>query len=149
MACKIVILQLFFLITSFAFGQNNATSFSCIQLIENETIDGLEVLAIVDEMPQFTGGDSGLMKYISNNIKYPVLDDSDDLQFKVVVSFVVDTAGQIRNSCIMNPKFEDRISPIEAAVLEMIQSMPDWEPAICNGKKVPFRFVLPINIDWD
>ena len=39
-----------------------------------------KVYTAVEQMPQFPGGDSKLMKYISENIKYPETDECVDGQ---------------------------------------------------------------------
>ena len=48
-----------------------------------------QVFTAVEQMPQFPGGDAELMKYISNNIKYPTMAMENNIQGRVVVQFVV------------------------------------------------------------
>ena len=52
-----------------------------------------KVYTAVEQMPQFPGGDSKLMKYISENIKYPETDECVDGQ--VIVQFVVTKTGEV------------------------------------------------------
>ena len=48
-----------------------------------------QVFMIVEDMPEFPGGDVALRKYIANSVKYPVLAQENGIQGKVYVTFVV------------------------------------------------------------
>ena len=62
-------------------------------LAQNFGTSSDKVFTAVEQMPQFPGGDSKLMKYISENIKYPETDECVDGQ--VIVQFVVTKTGEI------------------------------------------------------
>ncbi|WP_348245256.1 TonB family protein, partial [Salmonella enterica] len=54
-----------------------------------------KVFDIVEQMPQFPGGQVALMKYLSENIHYPVVAQENGVQGRVVVAFVVERDGSI------------------------------------------------------
>lgn len=100
------------------------------------------VYEYVEKKPIFPGGETALAKYL-NNIKYPKGQDS--LQSKLQLSFVVDTAGNILDKCIVN-KDEQAYSLLDKEGIRVLNGMPKWTPGMQNGKKVAVRFYLPITI---
>src|SRR5689334_2678423 len=55
----------------------------------------------VDEMPQFPGGESKLMSFISANLKYPETAQKSGVEGKVYASFVIDKSGKARDAKII------------------------------------------------
>ena len=56
---------------------------------EKKPVEENKVFTAVEQMPQFPGGESALMQYISKNIKYPPVAMENGIQGRVVVQFVV------------------------------------------------------------
>lgn len=54
-----------------------------------------EVYTVVDEMPKFPGGDSGLYSFIASNLNYPAMAIENNVQGRVIVQFVVKKDGSI------------------------------------------------------
>ena len=76
-----------------------------------------------------------MLKYISENIRILPADTIhvstyERLQSRVVVSFVIDAEGKVRNLCISRTYYEDRRTFIEEMVLNIIKKMPGWEPGM-------------------
>ena len=71
--------------------------------IDNEPLNQQDVFDKVDEAPQFPGGFSGLMLYLSNNIRYPEDAKEIDAQGRVIVSFIVEKDGSISNAKVTKP----------------------------------------------
>lgn len=61
--------------------------------IEPITYSEAEIFMIVQEQPQFPGGQDGLMKYMGENVSYPKEALADSAQGVVYVQFVVNTDG--------------------------------------------------------
>lgn len=121
-----------------------------------DTIDGQPVLFYSERMPEFNGGTSSMLKYISENIRILPADTIhvstyERLQSRVVVSFVIDAEGKVRNLCISRTYYEDRRTFIEEMVLNIIKKMPGWEPGMVGGEKVAVRYYIPLNlhIRWE
>ncbi len=92
-----------------------------------------------DTMPRFIGGEMEMFNYIRKNLKYPVR-GCHDIQGRVAIRFVVTKEGKIENPVILRSL--DYYMNEEA--LRVVRMMPDWEPAIHEGKKVDCYFIIPI-----
>lgn len=94
-------------------------------------------------MPQFSGGDAGLIKYIAENTKYPK--EALDLYITgtVYIKFVVNKSGKISNVAPIN-----KIDPIlEKEALKVVYSMPDWKPGTQDAIPVDVWFIIPIKFN--
>lgn len=89
---------------------------------------------------QFPGGEAALRKYISENISYPQYAKDIKKEGTVYVSFVVDENGKITNAKVSRSVL--KIMDNEA--LRVVKSMPNWNPAVVNGNKVPTQMVVPV-----
>ncbi|MGD0709943.1 MAG: energy transducer TonB [Bacteroidales bacterium] len=134
-----------FLIKVAAYSQTAATHENSTK---PDTLDGMKVYTNAEYMPEFPGGQAKLYQYVYGNIKVPAAKKGDVMQSKIRVSFVIDTAGHIRNPYIVNPLTPDKLTHLEDQVLQAIKGMPKWKAATDDGKKVPARFTLPFNISW-
>ncbi len=98
------------------------------------------VYILVDQMPEFPGGESALRQFISREIKYPDDAKKAGIHGKVIVNFVVDQKGNVGNAKIIRG-----VSPsIDQESLRVINTMPKWEPGKDKGKTVLVRYTLPI-----
>ena len=78
----------------------------------------------IDEMPQFPGGEKALMKYLSNNVRYPKGAIKSGAQGRVVLQFVVDEDGRVTDV-----KTVRSVHPLLDAEAERVAGgMPDWKP---------------------
>jgi len=91
-------------------------------------------------MPQFPGGESELLKYIGNNLKYPVEAQQKGIQGKILVRFVVNKTGKVENAEVIRG-----LDPaIDKEGLRVINSLPIWMPGEQKGEKVSVWYTLPI-----
>ena len=58
---------------------------------------GEEVFTIVDQMPQFPTGDEGLGKFISEYIKYPSRAKEENIEGRILCSFIIRKNGDVSN----------------------------------------------------
>jgi periplasmic protein TonB len=110
---------------------------------ETEVKDSIVVyeLVMVQELPQFPGGDSALRKYLNTNLLYPVIEREEAIQGKVYVEFVIDEFGGVSNA-----KIKRGVSRgLDAEAIRLIMNMPRWTPGKTTGKPVKVRYILPIN----
>ena len=105
-------------------------------ILENDTLD------IADTMPEFPGGASALMDFISQNIIHPnAYLEGNGTQGRAIVGFVVDKDGSI-----INPQIVRSVDPyLDREALRVVNLMPKWKPGINKGEKVAVRYKLPIN----
>lgn len=94
----------------------------------------------VEEMPSFPGGPDALMKWLSNNVEYPVQAQENGVQGRVIVSFVVETDGRIDEAEVARS-----VDPyLDREALRAVKSMPRWIPGRQNGECVRVRYNVPI-----
>lgn len=94
----------------------------------------------VDQNAVFDGGEKAMCQWIAENIIYPPLAQQNRENGRVVVSFIVDKNGHI--TC---PKIKKSVSPsLDAEALRVVKKMPQWIPAVKNGRTVKMIRVVPI-----
>lgn len=100
-----------------------------------------QVFFIVEDMPEFPGGDLALRKYIANSIKYPDVAIENGIQGKVYVTFVVTSEGRIANT-----KIARGVDPsIDREAVRVVNSLPKWKPGYQRGEPVNVSYTVPIN----
>lgn len=99
-----------------------------------------QVFSAVEQMPQFPGGEAELMKYISNNIKYPTMAMENNIQGRVVVQFVVTKTGKIGEVKVVRSKDPD----LDKEAVRVVKSLPNFIPGKMNGQAVNVWYTLPI-----
>lgn len=106
---------------------------------ESETAAHEEEFVVVEEMPQFPGGNEAMQKYIAENLKYPKTAIKGE-QGRVIVSFVINKRGKVGDVKLIRS-----VSPeLDAEAVRVIQDMPDWIPGKQKGKAVNVRYTIPI-----
>ena len=100
-----------------------------------------QVFFIVEDMPEFPGGEMALRAYIANAIKYPVIAQENGIQGKVYVTFVVGKDGKVSNATIARG-----VDPsIDKEALRVVNALPAWKPGKQRGKPVNVSYTVPIN----
>lgn len=110
--------------------------------LENREIPEDEIFVIVEEMPEFPGGEEELRKYIAEHVQYPEDAKVQKQEGKVFVKFVIDKEGNVRDAEIVNGT---RFESLNNEALRVIKSMPQWKPGKQRGQNVNVSFVVPIN----
>jgi TonB family protein len=103
-------------------------------------IEGKEVFTIVEEMPQYPGGEEKRLKFLAENIQYPVAASESGIQGTVYVSFVVNTNGKLVDVKILRGIG----GGCDEEALRVIKQMPRWTPGKQNGKTVRVLYNMPI-----
>jgi TonB family protein len=114
-----------------------------IQFKLNTNQKTTNIYDVVDQMPQFPGGDNELFKFIAENLKgeTPFGLCYVEIQGRVICRFVVEkdgSIGQVEVVRSLDP-------PMDKEAVRLIKSMPKWIPGKQNGKVVRVYFTLPIN----
>lgn len=130
------------------------TIFLCLNFV-NFNYGQDQVLVHVDEMPYFPGcsdfgenqkkakrtcSNDNLVYFIANNIKYPEAAKNERLEGTVLVSFVVDKKGYLKDPFVLR----DIGGGCGEAALEVVKQMVRWEPGKNEGKFVNVKLNLPI-----
>ena len=100
-----------------------------------------KMYVVVEQMPAFPGGDAALMKYLSENIKYPKAAEKAGEQGRVVVNFIVEKDGAISNVNVVRS-----VTPtLDAEAVRVIKAMPKWVPGKQDGQSVRVKYNVPVS----
>lgn len=100
-----------------------------------------KVYKSVEQMPRFPGGEVGLMRYMSENIKYPPEAAKNDIEGRVVVQFIIDKTGQVGEVKVVRPVSEE----LDAEAVRVVKTLPKFEPGRQDGEAVAVWYTLPIS----
>lgn len=107
---------------------------------EDSTKKEEEIFAFVEIMPEFTGGEAALLRFLQMNIRYPAEAVTKNIQGTVMVEFVVEKDGSISQ-----PRVVKGIGGgCNEESLRVIRLMPKWKPAKQKGKNVRVYYTVPI-----
>jgi len=111
-----------------------------IELKKDDLREKDEILVIAEKMPQYPGGDMELKKFIATNMIYPEEASAQRAEGVVMVRFVVNTVGNIKEVEIIQ-----RVHPaIDAEVLRIVSKLERFIPGSQGGKPVNVYYMLPI-----
>jgi protein TonB len=100
-----------------------------------------KVFDVVEQMPSFPGGNEALMKFLQENVKYPVVAQENGVQGRVVVSFVVERDGSITDVKVVRS-----VDPsLDKEATRVVKSMPHWIPGKQNGAAVRVKYNVPVS----
>ncbi|MEX1132204.1 MAG: energy transducer TonB [Flavobacteriales bacterium] len=108
--------------------------------IPEQAQDPNEPFTVVEEMPQFPGGQEALFAYIGKEMKYPEDAVENGVQGVVYVTFVVETDGKISGARVLRGFFGE----CDKEALRVVSGMPNWIPGKQRGKEVRVQYNLPI-----
>ncbi len=103
--------------------------------------DAPEILTFAEQMPEFSGGQEEMYKYLGKNIQYPPLARENSIEGKVVLTFVVGSDGKITQIEQVGKKLG---WGCDEEAIRVVKNMPNWTPGKQNGKAVTVKFTLPI-----
>jgi len=105
-----------------------------------ETYNGEEVFVVADEMPTFPGETKGLYQALTSNLKYPQSAKDNGIEGKVMIKFIVDKEGAVKNPVIIRS-----VDPtLDKAALDAVKMLPKFKPGKKGGKPVNVYYSVPI-----
>lgn len=100
-----------------------------------------EIFMVVEDQPEFPGGTAALLEYLRKNIKYPAICRENNIQGRVLVTFIVNKDG-----AIVEPEVVKSVNPsLDKEALRVISQMPNWKPGSQRGKPVRVKYTVPVN----
>lgn len=99
-----------------------------------------QIFTIVEQMPEFPGGEEELFKYLGKNIKYPSMARENGITGTVYVTFVVEGSGEISDV----KKLRGIGGGCDEEAMRVVKAMPSWRAGKQNGKSVRVQYNLPI-----
>lgn len=127
-------------------GSDDADKFKAVQEQvvvkepEPEVKKEEEIFVAVEQQAEFPGGQAALMKWLSQNVRYPETAQQNDVQGRVIVKFVVEKDGSIGTATILKGVDKD----LDREALRVVKKMPKWQPGKNNGVAVRSYFNLPV-----
>lgn len=95
---------------------------------------------IVEQMPQFPGGEKEMMKFIKTNLRYPTTAAEAGISGTVILNFVVDRDGKITGIKVIRSIG----GGCDEEAFRVISKMPAWNPGKQGGMAVRVSFTVPI-----
>lgn len=122
-------------------GQNAPEPVRSKPLYKPQPVNKNSVYDVVEQMPSFPGGISGLRTYLNQNIRYPAEAQENCVQGRVVVSFVVGKDGHISDVTVLRS-----VDPsLDKEAVRVIRNMPRWTPGKQGGEPVRVRYNVPVS----
>ncbi len=109
---------------------------------KDKVIDDGEIVNfyVIEEKPEFPGGEKAMMEWIAANVKYPEIAKESGVTGKVFIQFVINKEGKVVDVEVL--RGVDAYLDKEA--IRVITDMPSWTPGKQRGKAVKVSFQLPI-----
>ena len=101
-----------------------------------------EVFMIVEEMPEFPGGELEMRRYIAEHVIYPQDAKAQKQQGKAFVTFIIDTNGNVKDVKIARGTGYESI---DNEAVRVVKSLPQFKPGRQRGQTVNVSFTVPIN----
>ena len=122
-------------------GQKEPEPVRSEPLNKPQPVNSTRVYDVVEQMPSFPGGISGLRTYLNQNIRYPAEAQENCVQGRVVVSFVVGKDGHISDVTVLRS-----VDPsLDKEAVRVIRNMPRWTPGKQGGEPVKVRYNVPVS----
>ena len=109
---------------------------------DRESQDYSTIYTVVDQMPEFPGGEDSLNLFTQKNLIFP---DTYDPGVKktIILTFVIDEKGLIDDIKVLR----GREYAFQAEAINLVKKMPPWEPGKQRGKAVRVQYILSITFE--
>ena len=101
-----------------------------------------EVFMIVEEMPEFPGGELEMRRYIAEHVIYPQDAKAQKQQGKAFVTFIIDTNGNVKDVKIASGTGYESL---DNEAVRVVKTLPQFKPGRQRGQTVNVSFTVPIN----
>lgn len=98
------------------------------------------VFRIVEQLPEYPGGISEFMKWLTKNLQYPTTAQRMKMQGKCVVSFIVNKDGSVSDIKVEKPLNQF----CDGEAMRVMRKMPKWKPGHMKGEVVRTKIEIPI-----
>lgn len=99
-----------------------------------------KVWEVIEQMPQYPGGETELLSFIAKSIRYPAIAQENGIQGRVIIRFVVSKIGVVSNVEVVRS-----LDPAcDKEAVRVVKTLPKWIPGKQNGVNVAVLYTLPI-----
>jgi len=108
-------------------------------------LKGKKIYSVVENQPEFPGGEKAMWKFLGQNIKYPEAAYKANIQGRVFLSFIVTETGEITNIMVLKGIGYG----CDEESVRVLSLFPKLKPAMQDGVPVNVKFNLPINFQLE
>jgi len=113
--------------------------------MEDIETEEAEIFMVVEQMPEFPGGQAKLQAFLAENITFPETAKESGIQGTVYVTFIVRKDGRISDVKILRGIG----GGCDEEALRVVKKMPRWKPGTQSGKNIDVQFNIPIVFKLD
>lgn len=104
-----------------------------------------QVFTVVEDEPEFPGGNDSLMKYLMQNLRYPKEARDSRIQGTVFVTFIIEKDGSVSDVRALRG-----VAPsLDEEAIRVVSAMPAWKPGYQRGQPVRVQYNLPLRFVLD
>ena len=108
---------------------------------KKEEIHPDSIYYVTEIGPEFPGGPQALLDYLKANVNYPAQCREAKIQGRVLINFVVQKDGSIKNVSVLKS-----VHPLlDEEARRVISTMPKWKPGMEHGTPVRVQYTVPVN----
>ena len=112
-----------------------------IDVDKKEEIHPDSIYYVTEIGPEFPGGPQALLDYLKANVNYPAQCREAKIQGRVLINFVVQKDGSIKNVSVLKS-----VHPLlDEEARRVISTMPKWKPGMEHGTPVRVQYTVPVN----
>lgn len=101
------------------------------------------VYTIVEEMPEYPGGEEALFKYLAYNVNYPQEARNDGLSGVTYIQFIIEKDGSLSEFIVMRESYPT----LDAEAMRVMKTLSNFKPGYQRGKPVRVSMIIPIRFD--
>lgn len=109
---------------------------------EETKLDEVVELQNLSKMPK---ADYNVGAFLAKEVEYPKSAAEAGIEGKILVKFLIDQKGVIKEAQVANEEEYDK--RLGDAALAAVSKMPDWQPAVKDGKAVAVWYTVPIKFE--
>lgn len=94
----------------------------------------------VEVLPEFPGGMTAFMQWLTKNLKYPPLAQKNKIQGKVLVSFIIEKDGNVGNLKLVKGQH----TYLDREAMRVMRMMPKWKPGKEDDQPCRTMICIPI-----
>ncbi len=116
---------------------------NCVTLHTTQAQNNIpQKITVLEQMPEYIGGEDAMHQFIANNIKYPTVEKNKNISGTVYVTMVINVDGSLSNIRVLRGVKNG--AGLDEEALRVIKAMPKWKPGKQNGNAVEVLYNLPI-----
>ena len=108
--------------------------------LKSNEVEELVYCYVMEQMPQYPGGESELLNFVGKNLRYPESAVNHKIQGKVIVRFVVNETGEVDKIQVVRSLQAE----CDKEAIRVIKLFPKFIPGKQNGKNTKVLYTLPI-----